>query len=444
MRRALVLVDGEHYSPVVRAAIADVRASGVDVVGAALLGGTEKLVGAPDYGVEVARGASPLDAMLAGLDRFAPDEVVDLSDAPVVDARSRMLLASHALVRGVAYRGADFAFDVPPRPRVAAKPSISVIGTGKRTGKTAVAGEIARVLKADGRAPVIVTMGRGGPDEPELIDPAVTPLTPEGLVALSDAGRHAASDHMEDALAAGVATIGTRRCGGGLAGVPASDTFARGVAVANDRPEPLFVFEGSGSAIPPVHADVTWCVVPASADPEVVTGYLGAYPLLLSDAILLTLVGEPLADSGTADPLERRIRQLVPGVPVLHTTFRPQPLEPISGTSVFFATTAPEAVSARLAACLESEHGAVVVGRSSNLANRERLARDLASAPADVLVTELKAAAVDLATRFALERGMRVVFCTNRVSTTSGEADLAGLIRQAADGATRRFVETST
>jgi predicted GTPase len=61
-----------------------------------------------------------------------------------------------------------------------------------------------------------------------------------------------------------------------------------------------------------------------------------------------------------------------------------------------------------------------------------------------VLVTELKAAAVDLATRFALERGMRVVFCTNRVSTTSGEADLAGLIRQAADGATRRFVETST
>ena len=50
MRPALVLVDGEHYPAVVRAAIAQVGADG-PVVAALLLGGVEKLDGVPDYGV---------------------------------------------------------------------------------------------------------------------------------------------------------------------------------------------------------------------------------------------------------------------------------------------------------------------------------------------------------------------------------------------------------
>ncbi|MGH9003685.1 MAG: cyclic 2,3-diphosphoglycerate synthetase, partial [Acidimicrobiia bacterium] len=113
-----MLVDGEHYPPVVRAAVEELRAGGRTVVGAALLGGTEKLKGtleADDLGVDgFVRGEGPLAALLAGLDRFAADEVVDLSDQPVLDARVRCLLVAHSLARGVPYRGAGFSFEVPP------------------------------------------------------------------------------------------------------------------------------------------------------------------------------------------------------------------------------------------------------------------------------------------------------------------------------------------
>jgi cyclic 2,3-diphosphoglycerate synthetase len=142
---------------------------------------------------------------------------------------------------------------------------------------------------------------------------------------------------------------------------------------------------------------------------------------------------------GAVAALEDRIRGLVPGVPVVHTTFRPRPLGSISGNSVFFTTTAPAAVTAILAAHLET-YGATVVGHSSSLANRSRLVSDLQNAgQADVLVTELKAAAVDLATRFALERGMRVVYSDNQVVATGGDGPLETLFPSVADLAAERF-----
>jgi cyclic 2,3-diphosphoglycerate synthase len=452
MKRVLVLVDGEHYPPVVRAAIEELRTRDGEIVGAALLGGGEKLRAdvRADYGVATVTGDAPLTAMLEGLDRFAVDEVVDLSDAPVLDARSRMLLAAHALRRGVRYRGADFAFDPPPRPRLAVKPSIAVIGTGKRTGKTAIAAAVARALDATGRAPVIVAMGRGGPPEPEVIDPVTTDLTPAALVARSDAGLHAASDHLEDALAAGVVTVGTRRCGGGLAGAPASSTFAAGVALANARPEPLLVLEGSGSAVPPAHADATICVIPGNADPEVATGYLGPYALLLSDLVVVTLDDVPPPDSSrlaALAALEDRIGNVIPNTPVVQVGLRPWPLASIEGRSIFFATTAPEPVAARVAAHLESRHRATVTGRTSHLAERARLAEDLARIPdgVEVLVTELKAAAVDVATRAALERGMEVIYCDNRPEPVGADDDAFDrAARGVADLATARFDTSQT
>lgn len=437
-----MLVDGEHYPPVVRAAVEELRAGGRHVVGAALLGGTEKLRdGGVDFGAPVvAVGPPAVEALRSALRAVAVDEVVDLSDEPVLDARTRMLLAAHALARGVPYRGADFTFEPPRRPRVATKPSIAVIGSGKRTGKTAVAAEIARLSIASGRPPVVVAMGRGGPEEPELIDPASARLDPESLLALSEQGRHAASDHLEDALMAGVATVGTRRCGGGLAGSPFTDTFAAGVEMANGRPEPLLIFEGSGTAVPPVHADATVCCIPAGADAELVTGYLGAYRLLLSDLVVITMWEASSAGSEALSFLEERIRVLVPGMPLVRTTFRPRPLQSIAGRSVFFATTAPEAVSDTLVAFLEDRHGATVVGLSNGLADRERLVRQLDSAgSASVLLTELKAAAVDVATRLALGRGMQVIYCDNQIEVTGGDRDLPGLVAEVTDLAVRRF-----
>lgn len=441
-----MLVDGEHYPEVVAATVAHLVLDGYAVVGGALLGGTEKLrldAPAPDFGVpDLVGGDGPLDALRRALERFTPDVVVDLSDEPVVDARLRMLLAAVTLRSGASYRGADFVFEPPPRPRLARKPSMAVIGTGKRTGKTAVAGHLARTLSAAGRRPVIVAMGRGGPEEPEVLDPSQLALTPEALLAWSDAGRHAASDHVEDALMAGVVTVGTRRCGGGLAGAPVDATFGAGVAVANERPEELLILEGSGAAIPPCHADVTVLVVPAHADPELVTGHLGAYRVLLADLVVVTLGHESHATPGAFAAVEDRIRGLVPGTPLVHTLFRPHPLEPISGCSVFFATTAPEAVAPHLVAHLEATYGARVVGRSSHLANRTKLLEDLeAAGSAEVLVTELKAAAVDVATRVALERGMRVTYCDNRPVTTGGDGSLDELALVMAERAARRFAE---
>ena len=101
--RALVLVDGEHYLPVVRDALA---ALPYEVAGVLLVGGGEKLRGGEDYGVP----------RVASLDELAVDVVVDLSDEPVLGPRERMLWASRALALGLPYEGADFRFE-PPRFR---------------------------------------------------------------------------------------------------------------------------------------------------------------------------------------------------------------------------------------------------------------------------------------------------------------------------------------
>src|SRR3982750_4302486 len=102
MTRAVVVIDGEHYAPVVRDAIA---ALPYDVVGAWLAGGTEKLRGDADYGVP----------LLAAIDEgFADAEVVvDLSDEPVLGPRERLLVASRVLAAGLRYEGADFRFEPP-------------------------------------------------------------------------------------------------------------------------------------------------------------------------------------------------------------------------------------------------------------------------------------------------------------------------------------------
>ncbi len=406
-----------------------------------LLGGGEKLAGTMDIGVPV------VDDLAAGLAQFSPELVYDLSDEPVVDARSRLRLASQVLLTGIPYQGADFRLDPPPRPRLATKPTVAVIGTGKRTGKTAVSAHLARVLADDGRPPVIVAMGRGGPPEPELIDPTTFDLSPRGLMALAESGRHAASDHLEDALMARVVTIGTRRCGGGLAGAPVDSTFAAGVELANARPERLLVLEGSGAAVPPVHADATVCVVPATADPELVTGYLGAYRLLLADLVVVTMAEASSVRAKAPSEkggLDDSIRGVAPRAKVVRSVLRPSPLEPVAGRSVFYVTTAPRSAGAVLVDHLEAVHGAKVVGASHNLSRRPELEADLEHTEgAEVLLVELKAAAVDLVVRLALERQLDVVFCDNRVVSTGGDGTFEDLVLETATLAEQRFAEVS-
>ena len=56
----------------------------------------------------------------------------------------------------------------------------------KRVGKTAIAGYIARTLKTAGISPCIVTMGRGGPEEPEIVDGGALEITPEYLLRIAE------------------------------------------------------------------------------------------------------------------------------------------------------------------------------------------------------------------------------------------------------------------
>ena len=58
------------------------------------------------------------------------------------------------------------------------------------------------------------------------------------------------------------------------------------------------VFDGSGAVVPPVAAERRVLVAGAHQDAEYIAGYLGAYRLLISDLLLLTMAEEPMADEG--------------------------------------------------------------------------------------------------------------------------------------------------
>jgi cyclic 2,3-diphosphoglycerate synthase len=413
VKRALALIDGEHYAPVVRDALAEIP---YEVVGALLVGGTEKLRGGDEYGVPVVH---ELDEALA---RFEPEVVVDVSDEPVLGPRERFSLASRVLARGVAYEGADFSLR-PPELEPFGRPSLAVIGTGKRMGKTAVTGHAARLLAREHDL-VVVSMGRGGPTEPQVA--AVSP-TVEDLLALSREGAHAASDYLETAALSRVPTIGCRRAGGGLAGATWTSNVSEGMRKALDREPELVLFDGSGAAVPPVAADARILVAGAQQDPALVAGYLNAYRILISDLVVLTMAEAGSAWEAVADAV-RDVREL----PIVATVLRPRPTSSVAGKRVAFFTTAVPSAADLLAAHLRDEHGAAEVTVSCNLSNRELLRGDVESADAEVFLVEIKAAAIDVVCEAADAAGVEVVFADNEVVPIDGQPDLDSLLRRLA------------
>jgi cyclic 2,3-diphosphoglycerate synthase len=411
--RALALIDGEHYAPVVKAALEELP---YEFVAAHVVGGTEKLRGDADYGVGL---AADLDAALA---EHSPELVVDLSDEPVLGPRERFRLASRVLAAGFPYVGADFRFD-PPVLEPFPLPSIGIVGTGKRVGKTAITAYAARLYARERRV-VVVAMGRGGPPEPEL---ATVAPDVEALLALSRSGRHAASDYLETAALTGVETVGCRRCGGGFAGSVAISNVREGARLAVELGPDLVLFDGSGAAIPPVDTERRILVVNGATDPDVATGYLNEYRHLVSDLVILTM-----AEPGTGwEELHGRALALAPTV--IPTTLRPHPAADIRGRKVAFFSTAPESAHGIFAAHLAEAHGADVVHVSGALADRATLRTELERVEADVFLVELKAAAIDVVAEAASERGVEVVLAGSDVLTADGQ-DLDGeLLRLAAE-----------
>lgn len=440
MSTVVALIDGEHYPPVVRSALAALS-SEFDVVTAAFVGGTEKVDPDHDevYGVPVIRAASAVEALEAAIERYRPHAVVDLSDEPVLSADDRFRLASVALAHGVEYRGADFTFS-PPRAKLDLRtPALAVIGTGKRVGKTAVSAHVARRLKERGIDVVVVAMGRGGPVAPELIRGDEVELTTADLLELAKQGKHAASDNYEDAMMSRVTTIGCRRCGGGLAGETFFSNVAEGARLADTLGKEMVVLEGSGAAIPPVTADATLLVVGAGQGLQYVEGYFGPFRLARADGVVVAGAEEPVASEEAVGALVATIERLRPGVPVVRAVFRPRPLESIDGARVFFASTAPAPLLGHLVRHLESAHGCTVVASSPNLSNRARLREDIAevTGKVDVFLTELKAAAIDVVAALGEERGIKTVLADN-VPEPVGDDDLEGLIETLAERARQR------
>ncbi len=409
MAGVIALIDGEHHPSAVRDALERLAAEHT-IHGVVFCGGEEKLAPGvlerPEahYGMGVVVAADRAAALRA-LGTGAPvDAVVDLADEPVLDASAKLELACVALDLGLRFVGADFELRPPVlRPLGFDAKALAVFGTGKRTGKTALAGHWAALLRERGVAPVIVSMGRGGPAEPQLAMPG-TALG--DLLAISRGGSHAASDYLEDAVLAGVPTVGCRRVGGGLAGAAVASNVEAGLELARSLEPEVVLVEGSGAVVPPVVVDAGVCVVGSRVG---ALCNLGPYRLLRAD---LTVVTATEADGTLVGDLERFSRG-----PVVRIELLPEPAEPIpDGARVAFFSTGAGAPA-----------GIETVVASRNLARREPLADDLARARAercDLYLTELKAAAIDTVAEAAQRAGAAVRFARNRPRSLPGEPDL--------------------
>src|SRR5690606_3645612 len=98
---------------------------------------------------------------------FSPEVIIDLSDEPILYARNRLAVASGCLAEGISYVSGETLFTPPVFNRWSKRPTLGVFGTGKRVGKTTANIWITRKLLEANIRPIVVSMGRGGPSEPE-------------------------------------------------------------------------------------------------------------------------------------------------------------------------------------------------------------------------------------------------------------------------------------
>jgi cyclic 2,3-diphosphoglycerate synthetase len=435
--RVVAVIDGEHLPELVRGAL-DRLEQDHELCGVLFVGGEEKVGEAvladatASYGrpVAIARETAPT-ALRQLLAEPLAEAVIDLSGEPVLDNSARFRLASVALDLGLEYRAPGLRLTPPPYGRVAfAGPVLSVIGTGKRTGKTAIAGHWASLLGRDGFEPVIVAMGRGGPAEPQLVRREAH-LDLRALLEIARRGAHAASDYLEDALLTGVSTVGCRRCGEGPAGEPFDCNVAEGATLAASLGPDALLLEGSGAAIPPLETHRTVCVTSAANGPDQALGFLGPYRLLRAQLVVIT--GAEHVTSEKLRELRSALAEWCDDVPVLACSLEPEPADSVpAGARVALFTTAPPEREPRLRESLE-RRGIDVRAYSSNLARRDPLASDLEHADregCDIFLTELKAAAIDMVAAHAGRRGAEVVFLRNRPMSLRDERELdAELLR---------------
>jgi cyclic 2,3-diphosphoglycerate synthetase len=151
-----------------------------------------------------------------------------------------------------------------------------------------------------------------------------------------------------------------------------------------------------------------------------------------------------MADENKIKAIEEFVKMTNPDATVISTVFRPKPLGDIAGKRVLFATTAPEDVKDKLVEYLEENYGCEIIGTTAHLSNRPLLRQDMEMYmdKADVMLTELKAAAVDVATKDALASGLEVIYCDNiPVAINEDYPDLAKSVLDLVDSAIDSFNE---
>lgn len=215
--------------------------------------------------------------------------------------------------------------------------------------------------------------------------------------------------------------------------------------MANEVDADFVIMEGSGAAIPPVKTDKHVVLVGANQPLINIERFFGPFRIKKADLVVITMCEEPLASKHKVKTIETFINNLNPGAIVISTVFRPKPLESVQGKKVLFATTAPDSIKEVLIEHLENVYGCQVVGTTSHLSNRPLLQQDIEKYldEAEVMLTELKAAAVDVATKDALEAGMEVVYCDNIPLAIREEDDLDQAIIRVVDSAIQDFPQNN-
>jgi len=433
------LVDGEHYLSNLQESLAEMAKTN-DIRYLIFIGGTEK-IGTPNdvkktlpYPIYFAATNERPDFLKIGqiVKKHPVDVVLDLSDEPIMNYMIRFDVACQILKQGAIYRGSDFEFKPLEFKNVFTKPSLAIWGTGKRIGKTAMGGLVGRVLKDCKMKPAIVTLSRGGPRKPLIVRGDKIHVDLEYLLSIDAQGMHASSDCFEDALTARVPTFGCRRCGGGFAGKSVVNVVEEGSRMAEKAPYvKSIVVEGSGASVAEIKTDKVILMMDMTQPIEILEGYMTPLRILYADTILLTMCEDFLTTQTKIDRVIRNIRKINPKAKIGTTVLRPFPLESIKGKKIFLTMTAPKEAIPFLKKYLEKTYGCKIVGVSTNLSNRRLLLKELkALKNVDLVMTELKAAAIAVVAKEARKVGLNTVLMDNHPVLVNKGGDVKNLEKE--------------
>ena len=396
-----------------------------EVVAAAFVGGTEKVDAErrrDAYGVPVVRGGRR--PRRRSRPRSSASRPTPSSTCPTSRSSRRPTAsaspASRSL-RGVEYRGADFTFTPPRR---ATRHRTPTLGDHRHRQARRQDGRLGARRAARSRRPGATSScsrwAAAGPPSPSS-SAATRSRSPPPTCSRSRAqGVHAASDNYEDAVMSRVTTVGCRRCGGGMAGETFFCNVPEGARLADTLGKELHRARGLRRGDPAGARRRVRCSwsAPRRA-PATSRDYFGPYRLALRRRRRhrrrrgAARVGRRAGRGGA----RRRRASSRPDMPVVAVTFRPRPIEPVDGRRVFFATTAPRGAAARRSPRTSRPRTAAASSRRArNLVGpRARCARTCAQAAGtfDVLLTELKAAAIDVVAAAGEEAGVPTVLCDN-------------------------------